>query len=202
MSKLRECQKQVYTHWFLRKTMRLHLLTRNLSPRILNQVSFSCYKVCWSVSFWSKIHGKYSLLISCADFKHAFLKPANHMLGGFPAPPAFVSEYPIKDGALRLNSAAHSSSSVHVTAGMIRIRSVTLSCGGIGWSLGKNGELDVILSIEMSRDDILLTPAYAYTPRLLSNKMSSVIWWCWVLLVFWILVLSASVKVGLSVRSR
>ncbi|PKI74553.1 hypothetical protein CRG98_004880, partial [Punica granatum] len=137
------------------------------------------------------------------DFKHTFLKQASHMLGSFPAPPAFASEYPIKDAALRLNSAAHASSSVHVTAGMIRIRSLTLSSSGIEWSVGKNGELNIVLSFGISQDDVTVSPASAITPGLLSSKMPSLVSWSWVVfLVFWIFVLSVSVKVGMLVCSR
>lgn len=135
-----------------------------------------------------------------ADFKHAFLKQASHMLGGFPAPPAFASGYPLKDAALRLNSAGHASSSVHVTAGMIRIRSVTLSSSGIEWSVGKNGELNMVLSFGISQDDIILSPSSAYTPGLLSSKMHPIISWSWAFLVFyWILILYVSVKNGVAV---
>ncbi|KAK4785826.1 hypothetical protein SAY86_002515 [Trapa natans] len=137
------------------------------------------------------------------DFKHGLLKQASHMLGSFPAPPAYASQYPIKDASLRLNSTAHSPSSVHVTAGMMRIRSLTLISGGMGWSPSKHGEFNLILSIEMSLVNIHPTAASAYTSRLISNKMSSIIWWNWLLfLVFWILILSVSIKVGLPVYPR
>lgn len=140
---------------------------------------------------------------SLSDVNHALLKKASQMWGSLPAPPAFASEYPIKDGALQLNSAAHSSSSVHVTAGMIRIRNLTLRSSRIEWSIGKNGELNIVLSFGVSQDHVTLTPASADTHGLLSNKMPPILSWCWVLLVvLWILVLSVSPKIGASIYSR
>lgn len=142
-------------------------------------------------------------IYSLAGFKHALFNKTSHMWGSLPAPPAFASEHPIKDAALRLNSAAHSSSSVHVTAGMMRIRSFTLSSSGVEWSVGKNGELNIVLSFGISHDGATLAPSSAYTPGLLSSKMPSIGSWCWVvLLVLWILVLSVCPKMGVAIYSR
>ncbi|KAK4757998.1 hypothetical protein SAY87_019299 [Trapa incisa] len=137
------------------------------------------------------------------DFQHNFIKKASQRWGSFPAPPAFASEYPIKEGALQLNSAAHASSSVHVTAGMIRIRSLTLRSSSVEWSIGKNGELNIVLSFGISQDDVTLFPAPGNTPGLLSNKRPPILsWFRFFLVVLWILALSATPKIGASIYSR
>ncbi|CAK9176186.1 unnamed protein product [Ilex paraguariensis] len=86
------------------------------------------------------------------DVQHPFVKQANRMLGSIPAPPAFASEFPTKAAALCLNSASQSSSSVHVTAGMIQIRYMNLSGSGADWSLGKHS-LNIVISFDMSHAD-------------------------------------------------
>lgn len=120
------------------------------------------------------------------------------MLGSFPAPPAFAAEFPAKNAALHLNSAAQPSSSAHVTAGMIRIRNMNLVGSGMDWSVGKNGELNIVLSFGMSQADV--SPINS---GLLSRKTPSLVSWSWCFfLFFWIILLSVSVKVGTSIYSR
>ncbi|KAK2969057.1 hypothetical protein RJ640_021096, partial [Escallonia rubra] len=80
-----------------------------------------------------------------------FVKQANRMLGNIPAPPAYASEFPSKDAMLQLNSASQSSSAVHVTAGVIQIRNMSLTDGGVDWSFGKHGCLNIVLSFGLSR---------------------------------------------------
>ena len=126
------------------------------------------------------------------------MKAASHMLDSFPAPPAFAAEFPVKDAALRLNSVAQSSSSVHVTAQMIRIPSVNLSGTGMDGSVGKSGELNIILSFRMSQGDVSPT-----NTGLLSGKMGTLVSWSWFfLLFFWVILLSISVRIGTSIYTR
>ncbi|KAJ8528503.1 hypothetical protein K7X08_022195 [Anisodus acutangulus] len=66
-------------------------------------------------------------------------------------PHAFALEFPTKDAALRLNSMSHSSSSVHVSAGLIQIRNKTVGDDGTDWSLGKHDYYNFILSFGLSR---------------------------------------------------
>ncbi|CAH8260007.1 unnamed protein product [Arabidopsis lyrata] len=118
------------------------------------------------------------------DYKYPFLKKASHMLAAIPAPPAFASELPTKDAAIRLH-AAQSSGSVHVTAGMI-----TISDGNMGWSYGKNGNFDLILSLGLVQGN---------TASEKSGNSSA-----WAMLIFmclWVLVLSVSFKVSILVSS-
>lgn len=118
------------------------------------------------------------------------------MLGSIPAPPAFASEFPTNEEALRLNSAAQSSSSVHVTAGMIRIRNMTLDGSGMDFSFGKNEDVDLILSFGVSHADsnsVTLVPM----ARLLSGKTGSAFTrGCFFFLFIWVLILSVSFKIG------
>ncbi|KAK0592279.1 hypothetical protein LWI29_016436 [Acer saccharum] len=131
-----------------------------------------------------------------SDVKYPFLKQASQMLGGIHAPPAFASEFPTKEAALRLNSMAQASSSVHVTAGMIRIRDVTLTGTGMDWSFGKNGDVNIVLSFDVSQSNASpanLVPVSSYlfgkTGSLVPRSLFS-------LMFFWVLILSASFKIG------
>lgn len=77
---------------------------------------------------------------------------ASHLLGNIHAPSAFASELPSKDMAACLSNSVHSSSSsVHVTAGMIRIRDmpVGVSRSGLQWSFDKTGNVNVVLSFDL-----------------------------------------------------
>ncbi|KAF5742589.1 NAC domain-containing protein 78 [Tripterygium wilfordii] len=117
---------------------------------------------------------------------YPFLQKASHLLEGISAPPAFASELPMKDAALRLNSASSSSSSVRVTAGIITIENMT-------WSSGKNGDLSIILSIGISQSPASLVPM----DSLFSGKTGSGTSWSWFFLtLFWVLLLAVSFKVG------
>ncbi|KAL5733593.1 hypothetical protein ACOSQ2_033285 [Xanthoceras sorbifolium] len=131
-----------------------------------------------------------------SDVKHPFLKQASQMLGGIHAPPAFASEFPTKDAALRLNSMAQASSSVHVTAGMIRIRNVTLTGTGVDWSFGKNGDVNIILSFDVSQSDASPATLVPVSSSLYSKTGSVVSRSLFLLMCFWVLILSVSIKIG------
>ena len=136
-------------------------------------------------------------LIYGADGKHPFIKRASYnMLGSIPAPPALASEFPAKEAALRLHSAAQSSSSVHFTAGMIRIRNMTLTGNGMDWSLGKNDDVNLILSFVLPQGDMNSANSVPLAGSL-TGKGSSVVSRCWCFfLFFWFLILSVSFKIG------
>ncbi|CAH2054196.1 unnamed protein product [Thlaspi arvense] len=120
-----------------------------------------------------------------ADYKYPLLKKASHMLGAIPSPPAFTSELPAKDAAIRLH-AAQSSGSVHVTAGMI-----TISGSNMGWSYGgKNGNVDLLLSFRLAQENASEKSGNSLTRGML------------VFMCFWVLVLSVSFKVSTLVSSR
>ena len=122
------------------------------------------------------------------------------MLGKIPAPPALASEFPSKDAALRIQSA--SSSSIHVTAGVIRIESMRLGGNGTDWSFGKNGNVNIILSLGLPQqgDPASLVPMTS----VFSGKAEPVVsWGCWLFLMFfWILILSASYKIGTCICAK
>lgn len=127
-----------------------------------------------------------------SDIKSPFIKQAHSMLGSIPAPQALALEFPGKEAALRLNSAAQSSSSAHVTAGMVRIRNLTLSGNGTDFLVGKNGDVNFILPFSMSHgygDSATLVPG--------TGKTSSVVSRGWFFLMFfWILILCVSFKMA------
>ena len=134
--------------------------------------------------------------------KYPFIKQASHMLGSFPAPPAFASEFPSKDAALKLNSAAHASNSVHVMAGMIRITNTTSSGNRLDGSYSKNGNVNIVLSFNLPQVDIN-SFSFLPTASLLSGKMGSVVArGCFFLMLFWVLIISASLKFGTHIYTR
>ncbi|XP_062091950.1 NAC domain-containing protein 78-like [Humulus lupulus] len=133
-----------------------------------------------------------------SDFKYQFSKQASQMLGSIPAPPAFAAEFPTKDVAV-LNSVAQSSSSVHVTAAMIRIRNLSVDGNGMGWSYGKNENVDFFLSDLSSASMVSMVPM----ADTLSGKTASVVSKGLFFFMFiWVLVISVSFKVGSHICSR
>ncbi|GAB2286902.1 hypothetical protein Dimus_021290 [Dionaea muscipula] len=117
----------------------------------------------------------------------------NRLLGNIPAPPAFASELPTKAMTARLNAATPSSDPVHVTAGMVRIRDMTLSGNAVQWSLDKLGNVNVIVSFDVPESLGLAS----------SGKIASAVsrgWFCF--LFFWVLVLAVSVKIGTCIYAK
>ncbi|XP_028782520.1 NAC domain-containing protein 78 [Neltuma alba] len=121
-------------------------------------------------------------------------KRASRLLDSIPAPPAFASELPPKDIALRLHSAAQSSN--HVTAGMIRVTNITLRGNGMDWTLGKNGGFNFVISSDFSQPSYnsdALVPVSGF----LSGKSACLVSHCWFfLMLFSVLILSLSCKIG------
>ncbi|KAI3470522.1 hypothetical protein Pfo_027185 [Paulownia fortunei] len=133
---------------------------------------------------------------SVADFQYPFVKQASQMLGSIPAPPAFAAEYPSKDAALRLNSVPQSSSSVHVTAGMIQIRNLNMGGNGTDRSSGKHENFNIILSFGFSRGDDG-SSSLESSVSILPGKTVSTISRGWLYFMFFsVLILSMSVKIG------
>ncbi|KAL9419150.1 hypothetical protein AB3S75_036994 [Citrus x aurantiifolia] len=147
---------------------------------------------------------KSDIVKSESDVKYPFLKQASQMLGNVAAAPAFASEFPTKDAALRLNSLAHPSSSVHVTAGMIRIRNITLSGSGLDWSVGKNGDMNIVFSFDLSQNVISPSPtSFEPAGNIFSGKTGSVVFRSlWLLLFLWIIILSVGFKIGACVSAK
>lgn len=136
-----------------------------------------------------------------SGFKYPFIKQASHMLGSIPAPPAFAAEFPAKEAAHQLNSIA-SSSSVHVTAGMIRIQHMNLDGNGMDWSNGKSRDVDLLLSYTLPQaaaDSAAMVPMEG----IFSGKTGSVVSKGWFLFMFiWVLIISVSFKVGNYIYTR
>ncbi|KAB5539003.1 hypothetical protein DKX38_016536 [Salix brachista] len=134
-----------------------------------------------------------------ADVKNSFIKQASHRLGNIPAPPALASEFPSKDAVLRLHPA--SSSSINVTAGMIRIENMSLGGNGMEWSFGKNGNVNIILSFGLPQQGgpDCLVPMNS----LFRGKTESVVSRGWLYLIFfWVLLLSVSYKIGTCICAK
>lgn len=121
------------------------------------------------------------------------MKQASHLLDSIPAPPAFASEFPPKDIALQIHSTGQSSNSAHVTAGMIRI---TVRANWTDWTVGKNRELDVVISSCFSQPGVN-SAASVRISGLLSGKAAFVVSHGWIFLMFFsVLILSLSFKIG------
>lgn len=135
-----------------------------------------------------------------SDYKYPFMKQASCMLGGIPAPPAFASEFPSKNAALRMNSSSEASSSIHVT-GFIQITNMTVSGNGMDGLMGKHGNYNVILSLGLSQrgdSSAHLESAVSILP----GKTISTVSWCWFYYLFlWVLILSSTFKVGTLIRA-
>ncbi|XWS56376.1 hypothetical protein CRYUN_Cryun09bG0080400 [Craigia yunnanensis] len=134
--------------------------------------------------------------------KYPFIKQVSHLLGSFPAPPAFASELPPKDAALKPNSAAHASSSVHVMAGIIRITNTTSSGNGLDWSYSKNGNVNIVLSFSLPQSDIN-SSSFLPMASLLPAKTGSFVARGWFFsMLFWVLIISVSLKFGTYIYTR
>lgn len=123
------------------------------------------------------------------------------MLGGIPAPPAFASEFPSKDAAFRMNSSSEASSSIHVTAGYIQIRNITMSGNGTDGLVGKHGNYNILLSFGLSQHADS-SASLESVISILPGKTISTASWCWFYyLLSWILILSMSFKIGTLIRA-
>lgn len=119
------------------------------------------------------------------------------MLGSIPAPPAFASEFPLKDSTTRrLNSLSQPSSSVHVTAGMIQIRNLTTE------SLSKHENFNIVLSFGFSRGDngsANLESSFSVLPGKSVPTLSR----GWFYFIFlWVLIVSMSFKMATCIFAK
>ncbi|KAF7820196.1 NAC domain-containing protein 78-like [Senna tora] len=126
----------------------------------------------------------------------SFIKKANNLLGSIPAPQAFAADSAPKDIALRLHSAAQSSFADHITTGMIRVTNITVRGDGIDWTLGKNGELNFMISSDFSQLDVNSAASVPVSGSF-SGKTAFLVSHCWVfVMLFSVLILSLSCKGG------
>lgn len=124
--------------------------------------------------------------------ENAFVKQANKLLAGIPAPPAFASEFPSKEFAVGMHSAAEFSNSAHITTGVITITDITYSGNVMDWMAGKNGGFDTIMSTEISQ-----TAAINSATGLVCRKTACMLSHGWVYLMgFSVVILSMSLKIG------
>lgn len=124
--------------------------------------------------------------------QHPFIKQASQMLGNIPAPPAFASEFPKGAAAAALVTGA--SSSVHVTAGLIQIRDLTLLCGS---KQHAGQDYNFILSFGS------LEPGVNRRHEKPSSTVSSALGGWFFSLFFWvIMLLSISIKIATYVYAQ
>ena len=123
------------------------------------------------------------------------------MLGSIPAP--FASQFTSKDAGIHLNSAPQASSSVRVTAGMIIIRNMALNGEEVNNLYGKNSDLNFIYLYGIMEGDIdssQLLPTTGVHSSKSGPLMSR--YFMYFFILFWVLILSVSFKVGSCIRSR
>ncbi|KAL2554618.1 NAC domain-containing protein 78 [Forsythia ovata] len=134
-----------------------------------------------------------------SDFQYPFMEQASRMLGSFPAPPAFASEFPSKNATLLLNSA---SSSAHVTAGMIQIRSFTVGGNGTDQSFSKNQNFNIVLSFGLSRGVNGSANLESRVSVLPGKTVSTTSRGWFDFIFFWVLILTMSFKIGTYICAR
>ncbi|KAJ9540128.1 hypothetical protein OSB04_026634 [Centaurea solstitialis] len=113
------------------------------------------------------------------EFAYPFFKKASCMLDNISGPPAFSS-------AKYLASASQASTSVRVTTGMIRIQDISFTGSKMDWSMGKHGQLNIVLSFGLEQND----DNYSLRERKGDSRS-----WLYCLFV-WIMVLSLSLKMS------
>uniref|UniRef100_A0A7N0UET1 NAC domain-containing protein n=1 Tax=Kalanchoe fedtschenkoi TaxID=63787 RepID=A0A7N0UET1_KALFE len=129
-----------------------------------------------------------------SDYKHQFV----NMLGKKPSPYSFST----KDASLRLASSSHSSSSIHVTAGMVQIRNTDAFGNRLSWTFNKNGNIEVVLSLALPQTDGNST-SVDMLANMLSGKASSAMARVWFyLIVFWVFIISISFKIASLVSTK
>lgn len=135
------------------------------------------------------------------DLKYPFIKQASQMLlDSIPAPPAFASEFPSKDVAHRLNAA--SSSSLHVTAGMIQIRNPSQAGQAREVLPVKDGLYNITFSFGVSRCDDNSTILESVVRILPGKAVTGLFSGSFYSMLFWVLVLSVSLKMGCLIFSQ
>lgn len=125
------------------------------------------------------------------------LGKANRWLENIPAHPAFASELPSKDMESQLRAAVQSSS-IDMTAGMIRIRDAPVGAtrSGLEWSFNKSGSVNVLLSFELPQT---VGPAELDSP----SKLAAAVSRGWLYFLFlWAMFFAVSIKVGTCIYAK
>ncbi|CAK9317003.1 unnamed protein product [Citrullus colocynthis] len=136
-----------------------------------------------------------------SDIKYPFLKHTSHMLGSIPSP--FASQFTSKDAAIHLNSTPQASSSVRVTAGMIVIRNMALNGDEVNNLYGKNSDLNFIYLYGIVEGNI--DSSQSLPPAGVNSSKSELLisrYFLYFFILFWVLILSVSFKVGRCINSR
>ncbi|XP_010940544.1 NAC domain-containing protein 53 [Elaeis guineensis] len=126
-----------------------------------------------------------------------------NMLGSISAPPAIAAEYPAgSEKRVGRISATHSTSSIHVTTGMIQIRGITVTGSTEHWSLPKNGDMSLLLSYSLAGDEVRKSMRFDSISKLQGGPVSMVLRGGCYLFFLSALILTISYKLGLCIYSR
>ncbi|KAG1359627.1 NAC domain-containing protein 53 [Cocos nucifera] len=134
---------------------------------------------------------------------NTFTKRLVSMLGSISAPPAIAAEYPAgSEKRAGQISATHSTSSIHVTTGMIQIRGLSVTGSTKHWSLQKNGDMGFLLSCSLATDEVRKSVRSDSISKLQGGPVSTVLRGGCYLFFLSALILTISYKFGLCIYSR
>ena len=136
------------------------------------------------------------------SWNKALRRRAVDILSSISAPPA-MAEGSVKGKVNGPLSAAHSSSSIHVSAQLIEIHDVTVMRGAGRWTLQKNGGVSFLLSYGMAASDAAGKSVY-FEPvtKMQGGALMMLLRGGFYLYGLSVLILSASFKVGMCIYSK
>ena len=124
------------------------------------------------------------------------------ILSSISAPPA-MAEGSVKGKVDGLLSAAHSSSSIHVSARLIQIHDITVMGGAGQWTLQKNRGMRFVLSYDMPANDVVgKSVCFEPEPKMQGGGLMLLLRGGFYLFGLSVLILSASFKVGMCIYSK
>ncbi|XP_008779162.2 NAC domain-containing protein 53-like [Phoenix dactylifera] len=126
-----------------------------------------------------------------------------NMLGSISAPPAIAAEYPAgSEKRAGQISTTNSASSIHVTAGMIQIRGLTVTGSTEHWSLQKNGDVGFLLSYGLAGNEVRKSILLDSISKMQGGPVSMMLRGGFYLFFLSALLLTISYKMGLCIYSK
>lgn len=127
----------------------------------------------------------------------------NCMLESIHAPPAFATEFPTKELALRLSSVTESHNNASFTSCTMHERNTSSSSNGVSWSFDKNGKVQLILSLSVAEGSELIDSTATLNRRISNKTRTEAPSRMWMYLVlFWVSLLFISMKIGSCVYAK
>ncbi|KAJ6842658.1 uncharacterized protein M6B38_297935 [Iris pallida] len=123
-----------------------------------------------------------------------------NMLGSINAPPAMAEDLG-KQRAIQLTSTTHSSSSIHISAGMIRVHGAVMGSAE-HWTLQKTGDVGFFLSYGIARNDVVCKSACFESITKMQGGAMSMMLRGLHLFGISMLILAISFKVGMCIYSK